>query len=136
MAEEKLDRPKVLLTQYQSFLDIYKHHFDLFLKGILGYLASISVMAGFIFRTETSKYHKIALSVVIPLASLVAFLGCLKSRRWVLDLQSSIDSIEGELKVQPFPFSGPKGIILTAIVISLGFFGFGIVNIVLQVIWG
>jgi hypothetical protein len=130
MPSEESERTKVLLTQYQALLEVYKQHFDLFLKGVTVYLAAMSAIAGFAIAKETSANIKLLLSALIPCGSLIAFFGFLISRRWVAHLQKSLESIEAELRIQPFPFSGPKGIILTMILAALAFFIAGCVYFV------
>lgn len=123
---------EVLLTQYKSFLDVYKHHFDLFLKGVAVYLVAMSTIAGFAFGKEASENARFILSLLIPCGSVIAFFGFLKCRRWVFDLQKSLESIETELKIQSFPFSGPKSVIFTMLIVSAVLMAAGFINLIVK----
>jgi len=56
------------------YIDIYKHHFDLFLKGYIFYLAVIGAIAGLVFSNEvdaqTSQFLLFFMSTVSVMAIL------------------------------------------------------------------
>jgi hypothetical protein len=128
------ERTKTLLEQYKMFIDVYKQHFDLYLKGVVLYYAAMGAVCGLLYRQDSrvasTPFLAIMISILLPIASVIALVGCAKSRGWVLDLKSAMEKIETELGVVSFPFSGPLGIILTIKFSASVFLLFGVLNIV------
>ena len=56
----------------RMYVDLYKHHFDLFVKGYVVYLAIIGAVAGFVFRPETDPLTRMLLLAFAVLASVLA----------------------------------------------------------------
>jgi hypothetical protein len=97
------DRAKLIADQLGRLIDLYKHHFDLFLKGVAGYLAIIGFIAGAITKAP-SRSNRIALFGLISVVSLFAFVGSVISWNWVRvmrdgmhDLCKTLDLVEPTL---------------------------------------
>ena len=102
---------QLLWKQLSLYLEIYKHHFDLFVKGTVVYLALLGAIAGYIFRAEATLASQAALSLFATAISTLAFVGCLVSGRWVAELEAVIGRIAHSLRVEPFPFSGARMVV-------------------------
>jgi hypothetical protein len=98
----------LLLKQLSLFLDIYKQHFELFIKSAVVYLAVLGATAGYVFRDGAGRGSQVALSVFIVLLSGLAIFACEVSGRWVRDLEAVADKIADSIQVERFPFSGAK----------------------------
>lgn len=99
-----------LMTQWKTALEVYRHHFDLFLKAVALYFAIVGALAGFIYRDNMPLASQKSLSILISLLSVVSLLGCWLSRRYVKTLQALVGSLARELHIQDFPFTGALNI--------------------------
>jgi hypothetical protein len=99
-----------LLEQVKLHLDVYKTHFDLFVKAMALYFAALGAVAGFIYGKDANQASQ-ALSIVIVIGSLAFLAGCVASYGWVKQVEESVRKAEDWLKIHPFPFSGAKGVI-------------------------
>jgi len=98
------------MTQWKTALEVYRHHFDLFLKAVALYFAIVGALAGFIYRDNMPLASQKSLSILISLLSIVSILGCWLSRRYVKALQTLVDTIARELHIKDFPFTGALNI--------------------------
>jgi hypothetical protein len=94
------------MAQWQTALEVYKHHFDLFIKAVALYFTIIGAAAGFMYRDNIPVTSQRALSILIGLLSAVAMLGCWVSYRYVKRLQEFVSAITSELQLKEFPFTG------------------------------
>jgi len=123
------DRTKTLLEQYKTFADVYKHHFDLYVKGYVVYFGAMGALCGFLYRQDHGAASKLYISFLIPIISIVAFIACVQSRKWVHDLKSAMEKIERELGVESFPFTGALGITFATFCGVVALFLFGLWNV-------
>jgi hypothetical protein len=126
---DRAPEKELLRLQLSSYLDVYKHHFDLFLKGVAGYFVVVGTLTSFTFAKEMSRNQKIVFPVVISIGSLIALFACVISRQWVKDLERAVERITSALSGEPFPFSGAKGILSIMMVISIIFCFAGFVEL-------
>lgn len=124
---------ELLKLQLTSFLEVYKHHFDLFLKGVAGYFIVVSTLTNFALAKDATRPKGIAFSLAICIGSLIAFSCCAISKRWVEDLERTLGRITTALSGEPLPFSGAKGILSVTMVISVVFCIGGLVE--LWIVW-
>jgi hypothetical protein len=99
-----------LLEQVKMHLDVYKTHFDLFVKAMALYFAALGAVAGFMYGKDASQASQ-ALAIVIVIGSLAFLVGCAASYSWVEQVEQSVRKAEKWLDIHPFPFSGAKGVI-------------------------
>src|ERR1035441_1669360 len=92
----------------QMYLDVYKHHFDLFVKAVFLYFATMGATAGYVFAGSTTRGAKIAVLLVGAALSLVAECACVVSRRWVVAVDRRVAKFAEELGVESFPFNGAR----------------------------
>jgi hypothetical protein len=95
-----------LQKQLELYLDIYKHHFDIYLKAVALYLAVLGATLAYLFRAETKDADRAILALFIVFLSVGAVAGSLFSRRWVVDVQRIHHGISSHLGYPPFPFTG------------------------------
>jgi hypothetical protein len=112
---------ELLRAQLSSYLDVYKHHFDLFVKGVFGYFVVVGALTNFAFDEGQPVRRGVLFALTISIASVIAFFSCVISREWVKDLERAVRRITDALSGEPFPFSGAKGILGIMMVISVIF---------------
>lgn len=105
-------RQELLKSQLAIFLDAYKHHYELFLKGMLLYLAAIGAVAAYIYRDGVAHQVREMLSIMVGLGSAICVIGCISSWRWVGLIETRVNKICSELGVVDFPFMGAKHVTL------------------------
>ena len=118
-AEQISQPPSADLTRAHlaMFIDVYKHHFDLFVKTVFLYFAAMGTAAGYVFRTSATPESKMAVCGVAAAVSIVAVVTCIVCQKWVLRLENTVTAMCIQLALLPFPFSGAKTMpILTAVV--------------------
>ena len=119
-------RSEELADQLGRLIDLYKHHFDLFLKGVAVYLAAVAVIAGYIQNSSTQTGAKITLSFLISLTSVFGIAGCVVSKRFVRQMQERLDNLTRSLSFDHIPLEGAMGIARMTIVVSVFVFLGGI----------
>lgn len=119
------------LSQFKLYIDVYTRHFDIFLKGVIIYLALLGGVAGFIYHDNVTFGTKVTLSVMASILSLIMFVACLMSRLFLIDLKIIIDEVADELGIRRFPFSGAMGVILGATAGTVVFCVAGALNLYL-----
>jgi hypothetical protein len=122
------EKPSVDLLKdlLKTYLDIYKHHFDLFVKAGAGYLAAVAFVAGLIFSGTAEKHAKAVLCVSLCGGSILAVFGALLSFHWVRCLEREVRTISSELGVGMFPFIGAKLVTWFLAALALLFFALAI----------
>ena len=74
-------------TQSETWIDLYKHHFDLFLKGYVVQLAIVGAVAGYVFRPgtdETTRAFLLGFVMLVTAISAAAWINGLVWRRRIL----------------------------------------------------
>lgn len=104
-------RSDLLRAQLVAYLDVYKHHYDLFLKGVFLYLAASGAIAGYVFREGVAGAVRETLMLVACFGSLIFVFGCVGSRKWVGMMEERVNRICSELGVVDFPFYGAKYVV-------------------------
>ena len=106
--------PTQMPGNLQMHVDIYKHHWDLFLKGFAAYLAACALFATFATGTTTSPptiFQKLFAGGAVIGASLVATLGLAISLTFLNDILRSIDSLCERYGYEKINFTGPRQIL-------------------------
>jgi hypothetical protein len=106
MSEPKPTARDALLEQWKTVMEIYRHHWDLFLKAVVLYFAILGGLAGFLFRESTAPAAQRGLSLLAAALSVITFIGCLMARAYVRRLQSFSDDLAQLLEMPKFPLSG------------------------------
>ena len=98
-------------------VDLYKHHFDLFVKGYVVYLAIIGTVASFVFRPETGPLTRALLLGLAVLMSALATVAWITGIVWSDAFRKEIRDICGRLGDLQIPMFGVK------IMLTLGVLG-------------
>lgn len=130
MGEEDRKLVNEHLEYLKLLLDIYKHHFDLFLKAMLLYLAAVGAIASFIFSgaSNSAAIVRLTLAFGIPCGSIIALVGCLVSNRWIMRVEKICNDLTDKLEVPLFPFSGARQVVRTMIAAIVAIAIAGVVN--------
>lgn len=96
------------------YVDLYKHHFDLFLKGYAVYLAIIATAAGFVFRDGTEPLTRTALVLLVAIVSIAAVVAWSTSFFWARAFGFQVQNLCRELGIPLMPMFGVKVILLIA----------------------
>ncbi len=75
------------------YVDIYKHHFDLWLKGYVFYLAIIGSTAGFIFGKDTSPVTRKFLMLFAVTVSAVSLIAWFVGWMWAKDFSIAVERV-------------------------------------------
>jgi hypothetical protein len=123
MADEqstaKAEKPELPFEQLKLYLELYKHHSDLFLKGMALYLAIAGTLGGFYFSDRVNMQTKRYIAFGVTVGSVVAFAGCIISHRWLKAIDSHMAHLSSLCGFEQIPLFGPKGILVIMLLISL-----------------
>ena len=111
--------------QFAIYIEVYKQHFDLFVRGSGLYVVAVGILAGILFRDVTANSTRSLLSFGIAAFSFAALFGCIVSWVWVRQLQKNIDHYTSIIQAESFPLGGAKGIIITVGIVSIMLVGAG-----------
>ena len=117
-----------------SYVDLYKHHFDLFVKGYLIHLAIIGTSAGFIFRQESDYGTKLGLAIF---AAVIAICGACTwgvSFLWAIAFCNQVQELAHKLNVAPLPMFGLKAVLLFSVLGST-LFAMGAIIAAITIAW-
>ncbi|MEQ1648822.1 MAG: hypothetical protein ABL898_09580 [Hyphomicrobiaceae bacterium] len=134
---DKQPPTQTLPGNLQMLVDIYKHHWDLFLKGYAFYLASCALFASFaVPRSDGGApniFQKLFSGIAVASASLVAIFGLFVAYNFLGRLSASIDKLCDQHGYVKIYFDAPKQIVrlLQSTAIILFFVGISYVAHVL-----
>lgn len=80
-------------------VDIYKTHFDLFVKGVALYLAIVGAIAGLIFQPSATGTTRSALALFVGLCSGLGVAGSRIGIAWTRAAQADMDQISDALGI-------------------------------------
>lgn len=81
---------KRLWEQMVLFVDLYKHHFDLFVKGFVVHLAIIGSGAGLAFSDKLDPFIRRWLLILVVALSVVSVVAWIVSLRWAYRFAQSV----------------------------------------------
>jgi hypothetical protein len=96
--------------QMSVYIDLYKHHFDLFLKAAVIYLAVVSGLTAFSFRVDNFS-ARCALSIMVSIATIIGFLGGKLYKEWLTSTERALSNISDKLGIAPLEFTQTKKMI-------------------------
>jgi hypothetical protein len=120
----------LLKFDVSTHLDLYKHHFDLFLKVIAIYLAAMSAIVVYLFRPDIAPSLRRLLPLLIVAGSAVAAAGCAGSLLWLKQLEQQLAALSQQLGISQFVLVGPRRLILILLLTTIGFVGVGLVLLI------
>jgi len=114
--------PEAILSIY---VDLYKHHFELWLKSYLLYMAILGVAAGILFGkdlagAQTSELQRFLL-VFIAVVSLFAAIAFSVGLHWLIRFEKTLQSAVAAAGAPPFGIYPFKYVVFLGIVASIGF---------------
>lgn len=105
-------------------IDIYKHHFDLWLKGYFGYLAINGVIAGLVFGPQTSLATRHFLLLFTITISTIAVFAWISGLIWLRGFRQSVQEILKNAGIPALPLGTFELVVflglLGSIVIAIG----------------
>ena len=128
LTKEGASETDLLKLQLTMNMDLYKHHYDLFIKAVIIFLAFVGALVGYIFQTGTNEMTKCVMSLFIALSSITGFFAGFVSRSWVTSVEKNVTEATAKLGIVMPPVSSAKRIILIGQVLSLLLFLAGIAN--------
>jgi len=120
--------------QLSIYIDLYKHHYDLFLKAAGIYLAVVSVLASYIFRADVNFATKCALSIIVSIAAIIGFFGGKLYIEWLTSTEKSVSDISNKLGIVPIVFIQTKKMIAIEQVVSALLLLGSLLNIIILLI--
>jgi hypothetical protein len=115
--KEKPEKNSTPVTQIpgniQLLADIYKHHWDLFLKGYAFFLAACAVFASFVISKEASNsiFQKLFAGIAVMGASTFAVFGLGISYQFLDRIGRTIDELCEEVGFRKIYFDSPRKIV-------------------------
>jgi len=100
-------REEIYIRQYETLMETYSNHFDLFIKGMSLYFLIVGASAGVAF-TEGSPRR--VLVIFIAFTSIVGVFGVVPCYIWVRHIGKQISELEDYLGMKKFSFTGAKSI--------------------------
>ena len=104
---------------FKVFVEIYKHHFELWLKAYLAYLAIMGVVAGILFKPETpldSRKFLVLFVVTVSLLSVVAWsIGLV----WLRQFEKTIDQLSAAANFPTLRLSAFKLLVFVGLIGAL-----------------
>jgi len=92
-------------------IDVYKHHWDLFIKAFAFYLFSVSVLVGFAFSKEgPGVFQKIFIALAIVGASVVASRATKFAYQFLNNTAEQIDKLCEQYNYRKIDFVSVKGV--------------------------
>lgn len=94
------------LERAKQYIDVYKHHWDMYVKGNVFLYAIIGALTGYTFRDGASTVERMALSVLVAFAAAIGIFASRRGRAWLRDFKHQIHAIEARLGEERFPLAG------------------------------
>ena len=116
------DRTKLISEQVGRFIDLYKHHFDLFLKAVAGFLAVLGFIGNAVNGPQTSHQNRIVLAALMSVASIVALEGSVIAKQWVRLMRDKIKKLCDELQIEEPSMHSAEAIVTVMICVCIVFF--------------
>jgi hypothetical protein len=110
--------PEVVFT---AWIDLYKHHFELWLRGFFVYLGVLGVVAGFFFSEDSSRQVRAYLLVLIIVASTVAILAFSVGLRWLSVFGTAFRERSSGTGAPPLAIAPFKCVVSLGIVVAIAF---------------
>jgi hypothetical protein len=85
-------------------VDLYKHHYDLFVKGYLFYLAIVSAIASVVFGNNDKTSVKTYLMILAAVISGLSAFSCLNAVEWVNKTKGKIGRLTEKLSLEEIHF--------------------------------
>lgn len=117
-------------SEIKIYVDLYKDHFNLWLKGYAVYLAILGALGTIFFKTGTTTTVKYALCFISIIVSITSGLACTIALKWLVRVRSRIEEVSKILGIEPFPVFGAIGVGLVATVACIIFCFAGIICII------
>jgi len=92
-------------------MGVYKHHFELFLKGVAIYVALIGGSVAYGFHRDATPEIRSILMTFLAAVSVLAIYGCWTSFSWVSEIEVVIKRVSASISSEPIPLWGAKRIV-------------------------
>jgi len=116
------DRTKLMSDQLGRFIDLYKHHFDLFLKAVAGFLAVLGFIGNGISSPQASQVNRIVLAALMALAAVFGLAGSVIAKRWVRLMREKVQKLCSELEIEEPSMYSAEAIVTVMICLCVVFF--------------
>jgi hypothetical protein len=113
---EDRDSEASALESFKIFVDLYKHHIDLWLKGYLVYLATIGVIAGFLFSKETVPTVRWFLILFLVTVSAVSVAAWTVGLVWLRRFDAILRDLSLRARVPTISLFGFKAVVLLGLI--------------------
>ena len=106
---QNIDSREVDLAKMQLgiYIDLYKHHFDLFLKASVIYLGVVTGLAVASFRADELTI-RCSLSIMVSMAAIVGFVAGKLYKDWLASIETTLSHLSDRLGVVPIVFTQTK----------------------------
>lgn len=92
-------------------MQMYQHHYELFLKALFFYFAAVGAIGSYVFRPEASAEQQRWFLVTVICTSVASLVGCWISLRWWFAIKGATDRLCAHLELEPLPLFASKYLI-------------------------
>jgi hypothetical protein len=118
--------------QLDIYIDIYKHHVELFWKWTASYMAIVSALFAYIFKSGITQEAKHAIPFLLALVCAGIAFGCYSMWRWLTNIENGAKQCVHDTDIKRLPHFLGIDMTFIALVVACGFsFGF----VVMGILW-
>lgn len=114
------ERP-ALQTHFRDLLDLYKHHFDLYVKSYAVYVALIETITGIAFADKVPLQGARWLLFFCFLGSLFVVVSSRITQIWIHELTEDLADLSGRIGLKAPRMSGPRRTVMLLTTLALTF---------------
>lgn len=115
---DEADRIRLQSEHLGRLLDLYKHHYELFVKGYILYLGIVSAIATLLFRFVEAPGERRLLSVIAAAISILSIASCALGFRWAQDVDRDVSTLTSRLELPPVPLANSRRFAIVLLVLS------------------
>jgi hypothetical protein len=104
-------RIDLLKAQMLTHVDLYKTHFELFLKGTALYLGLVGAVVGFALKSKPDGKTLCGLSILLALGSIIGIVGGAISKEWIRKTKQILSDVCKELQLACVPLESAERIV-------------------------
>ena len=122
----------VVLEQLKLYFDLYKHHWDLYLKAHVLFYAVVGALGGYLSKAEVTSHERTLLTSAMAVGACVACIASAIGLQWLKTIQFIVQSLEARLGALHYSFEAARRILVT---LGTASFGIAVTAIVRLVLW-
>lgn len=115
---DSLENRQLASDHLGRLLDLYKHHYDLFVKGYVFYMGIVGALTTLLFRFVDRDDEKILLFGIGTVVSGLSVVACYFAYRWSHEIEAQAASLAEGLGLRPVPLGKARQLVVVLLVLS------------------